>query len=185
MDHNFSIVDFEILFKKHNKFLNMISFQIVKDPDLAKDIVQDFFLNFWQKRHELLISGTFLAYATRAIKNRSISYMQRKPFESSTLQQLDDLADADQLEAMEFQLAKEKLDLKVSSLIELLPADRKKIFMAYVVDGLSYSAIAEKYGISVNTVKTQMKRAYAFMKEHSKDQSLDLLIVSILFANMG
>jgi RNA polymerase sigma-70 factor (ECF subfamily) len=37
--------------------------------------------------------------------------------------------------------------------------------MSRIVEGNSYAEIAENYNISVNTVKTQMKRAYAFLRE--------------------
>jgi RNA polymerase sigma-70 factor (ECF subfamily) len=48
--------------------------------------------------------------------------------------------------------------------MESLPPKRKKIFEASVINGHSYAEIAEANGISVNTVKTQIKRAYAFMR---------------------
>jgi RNA polymerase sigma factor (sigma-70 family) len=45
-------------------------------------------------------------------------------------------------------------------MIQSLPPDRRKIFMLHAMDKLSYAQIAEKQSISINTVKTQLKRAY-------------------------
>jgi RNA polymerase sigma-70 factor (ECF subfamily) len=68
---------------------------------------------------------------------------------------------------------------RVMELVELLPAERKKIFLSYVVDRLSYAQIAEKNNISLNTVKTQMKRSYAFVRENLANDTLGLILLSI------
>lgn len=47
---------FEALYKENFAFLSLVSFQITKDKDAAKDIVQEFFIYFWNKKEEINIS---------------------------------------------------------------------------------------------------------------------------------
>jgi RNA polymerase sigma-70 factor (ECF subfamily) len=49
--------------------------------------------------------------------------------------------------------------------IQKIPEQRRKILEMAVFDSLTYKEIAVQLNISVNTVKTQMGRAYQFLKE--------------------
>jgi RNA polymerase sigma-70 factor (ECF subfamily) len=49
--------------------------------------------------------------------------------------------------------------------IQKLPEQRRKILELAAFDSLTYKEIADRLEISVNTVKTQMGRAYQFLKE--------------------
>ncbi|HZJ20018.1 MAG TPA: sigma factor-like helix-turn-helix DNA-binding protein [Pricia sp.] len=63
-------------------------------------------------------------------------------------------------------------DQKLQRLVDRLPESRRHIFMSFVVNGQSYSEIAENNGISINTVKTPMKRAYAFLRNEATEDLL-------------
>ena len=67
---------------------------------------------------------------------------------------------------------------KLEELMSRLPEGRRSIFMSFVVNGQSYSEIAENNGISVNTVKTQMKRAYAFLRKEATEDLLYLFVLA-------
>ncbi len=49
--------------------------------------------------------------------------------------------------------------------IDKLPAQRKAIFLSSNKDGLTYMQVADKMGVSINTVKTQIRLAYQFLRE--------------------
>jgi RNA polymerase sigma-70 factor (ECF subfamily) len=49
--------------------------------------------------------------------------------------------------------------------LEKLPEQRRRILELAVFESFSYAQIAGKLQISVNTVKTQIGRAYRFLKE--------------------
>lgn len=166
------------MFRRHYKFLCLVAFGIVKDEVAAEDIVQDFFLNLWQRRAEVTLLLSFQAYAARAVKNLSISYLRKKQTISD--EQLHVLADeADTFEEKEVFASGETITARVMEVVELLPAERKKIFLSHVIDRLSYAQIAEKNNISLNTVKTQMKKAYAFIRSRVTDDALGLILLSI------
>lgn len=178
MTSAFTIAEFEIMFRQHYRFLCLVAFRIVRDQDAAEDIVQDFFLNLWQRRTEITTINSFQGYATRAVKNGSISFLRKQQTLSD--EQLSAIPDdANPLEDKEIFVSGESITSKVMEVIELLPAERKKIFLSHVIDRLSYAQIAERNNISLNTVKTQMKRAYAFVRERVADDALGIILLSI------
>ena len=181
-----TIKSFEALFKEHYHFLLLVSFQIVRDDEVSKDIVQDFFINLWEKREANEIRE-FKSYSTRAVKNLSISYIRKVVSlqvnqHAYTEELIDDVEpDSITLQAdLEFE---EDANSKVDQLLSLLPQKRKDIFVSYVVDGLTYEEIAQKYQLSINTVKTQMQRSYKFLKVHAKSDKLNSIFLSIIFSN--
>jgi RNA polymerase sigma-70 factor (ECF subfamily) len=166
------------MFRQHYRFLCLVAFRIVKDQDAAEDIVQDFFLDLWQRRTAITSIVSFQAYATRAVKNGSISFLRKQQsLSNSPLSAVPD--NTDPLEERDLAISGEAITSRVMDAVELLPAERKKIFLSYVIDKLSYAQIAEKNNISLNTVKTQMKRAYAFIREQLGDDVLGIILLSI------
>jgi RNA polymerase sigma factor (sigma-70 family) len=61
--------------------------------------------------------------------------------------------------------------------LEKLPEQRRRILELAVFESCTYSQIAEKLNISINTVKTQMGRAYRFLKEELDPKSVHLLFI--------
>ncbi|WP_316828965.1 RNA polymerase sigma-70 factor [Pedobacter miscanthi] len=176
----FDIASFENLFKRHYKFLVLVAYQISKDEAAAEDIVQDFFIHFWNRRNEVQIETSFQSYATRAVKNLSLTYLKKIPNSVELTDQISAALQSNYLEEEEALQFKETADEKVLGLVNLLPEDRKKVFLQYVVDGLSYADIAKTNNISINTVKTQMKRAYAFLKAKASEDPLSVIFIAIL-----
>ncbi len=159
--------EMERLFKEHHVLLCLVAFGIVKDRDSAKDVVQDFFISYWQKREKVSLTVSFKAYAIRAVKNLSLLSLKRASKENRLLHNLNLPKKVEQNameEASKFQ--------KLHGLLDKLPESRRQIFMSSVVHGQSYSEIAETNGISINTVKTQMKRAYAFLRSEATEDLL-------------
>ncbi|MGV8815561.1 MAG: RNA polymerase sigma factor [Gelidibacter sp.] len=166
MNHkNTNTSEIEQLFVEHFAFLCLVSFTIVKDKDIARDVVQDFFISYWQKRKVLSIKISFQAYAVRAVKNLSLIAVKN----SYKKQSLDVVLN---YHAAEVPFDKPKKYDKLWELLNQLPHSRKEIFIAFVVHGQSYAEIAELNGISINTVKTQMKRAYAFLRSKANENDI-------------
>lgn len=152
----------EDLFKDNYLFLAAVAYSIVESKEAAKDIVQDFFVWYCQKENDLSIKGTFKSYATKAIKNLSFQYVQKKKRKQDFLKKID-------VNESENPLVVENKNFNETTLRKLLkrlPEARRKIFVSHIVYDMSYSEIAKENNISINTVKTQMKRAYAFFRSN-------------------
>ncbi|ASO03973.1 RNA polymerase sigma-70 factor [Arenibacter algicola] len=163
--------EMEKLFKEHFPMLCLIAFGIVKDKDTAKDIVQEFYISYWQRRETVSISISFKAYAIRAVKNLSLQSLDKAKKEKSLLHSLASPKYEDPED-----MAVSNTNGKIQALLNELPESRKQIFISAIINGQSYAEIAETKGISINTVKTQMKRAYAFLRSEATENLLNIFI---------
>src|SRR6218665_1775532 len=164
---------FETLYKEHFVFFSLVSFNIVKDKDVAKDIVQDFFTYLWEKEETLNFTISFKAYGTKAIKNLSLQYLEKH--KTIRLQNKKIVLPKSE-EQIVFENTEENKKPKIQTLVEKIPQSRREIFISHVVEGLSYAEIAEDHNISINTVKTQMKRAYASLRESQNISPLKFIL---------
>ncbi|SDM05531.1 sigma-70 family RNA polymerase sigma factor [Kriegella aquimaris] len=162
--------ELEQLFKEHYSLLCLISFGILKDKEAAKDIVQDFFISYWQRRTTISITISFKAYAIRAVKNLSLLSLEKAKKEKSILHDLKPIVYEDPKV-----LGAPHSNGKVLALLNKLPESRRQIFISAILNGQSYAEIAETQGISINTVKTQMKRAYAFLRTEAAENLLRIV----------
>lgn len=160
-------IEIEKLFKEHYALLCLVAFSILKDKDDARDVVQEFFISYWRKRKTIKVNVSFQAYAVKAVKNLSLLTVKRRIKEKSLLQNL-----SKQEYEVQKTLDKPNSYERVLELLNQLPERRKEIFISFVVHGQSYAEIAKANGISINTVKTQMKRSYAFLRSKVKDKDL-------------
>ena len=119
-----------------------------------------------------------LGYLYRSVHNNALKYLRDKNVDNQRLQrwskEQDDVEDVDFYQAVE-----EELIRKLHVVIDQLPEQRKNILLLSI-DGLTVQEIADQLNISINTVKTQKKRAYVFLKENLKQSLLLIYILEIL-----
>ncbi|MDF2516336.1 MAG: hypothetical protein K0R59_1632 [Sphingobacterium sp.] len=163
------------LYHEHYPFLCQISLNIVKEVDTAKDIVQNFFLQCWERKSSMRIRGPFKAYAYRSIFNASVKHQKKirlVDYDSEYIfQEADKIAYQSDTERHALENERFRVLWKA---IEQLPDKRKEIFLLSQEKGMTYNQIADSLNISVNTVKTQIKRALVFLRSESK------LLISVL-----
>ena len=70
--------------------------------------------------------------------------------------------------------------LTIKKVIDALPEGCRKIFVMSVIEGMSYTDTAKELGVSVNTVKSQVKIAYKKLK-NTVQKSPDNMYLTILF----
>lgn len=67
---------FKSLFYKHSGRLCLWAYKITENKEAAEDIVQDFFIKYWENRETLSFFPSFLSYAYRAVYNASLNYLR-------------------------------------------------------------------------------------------------------------
>src|SRR5689334_20878964 len=70
--------EIEVLFQMHHQELISLSCNIVGDHDLAKDVVQDVFLNLWKNRTSVEFGDRIKHYLFKATAHISINYLRTK-----------------------------------------------------------------------------------------------------------
>ena len=164
----FNRQSFEALFRLHYSSLCSAAYYIVSDEDAAKDIVQGFFLYCWSKRMSISLKGDFRHYAIRAVRNASLNYLKQAHKFTFFEDTADDYASTDPIGERTSREEEEIRNRELWAAIDRLPAQRKQIFLLSNRDGYTYAQVAGHLGISVNTVKTQIRLAYQFLREECR-----------------
>ena len=160
---NSDMVAFEILFDRlwENLFLRAVS--IIKDRDLAKDIVQEVFIDFWNRRLSIQndnIEG-YLMQAVRFKVYKELRDNKLTRYHKDFLQSFS-IATTDSIEE-ELNLADTKNLVNIA--VEHLPKKCHQVFMLSRHEGLDNQTISEKLGISQRTVETHISNAIRSIKK--------------------
>ena len=154
---------YRLLFDEYYSSLCLYANSVINNLELSQDIVSECFVRIWERKETIDIKSSVKNYMLLSVRNSIYSYL-RSPENRRT----DFDTVVGQLENMpveEYDLEKDETILQVYKLIEELPGQRRKILELAAVKGMTYKEIAETLHISVNTVKTQMTRAYLFLRD--------------------
>lgn len=150
------------LFHQYYPFLCQNIYRIVKDKAIAKDLAQDTFFKFWNKRNDLNIETSIKAYLRRMAINEGLYYLRKnKKFKKEEVSVLAFVPADDNVEA---QILHQELSAEVAAAIEELPTRCREIFKLSRFEELSYKEIAARLDISVKTVENQMGKALRVLR---------------------
>lgn len=145
----------------HDRYFIQLSVwakKVVPDQFLAEEFVSDCFVKLWSQREHILIQKSVKGYLFFMLKNRVIDYSRKSHHSHQDLSLLPDLPDDEAIDDHDFYA-------ELYGAIQKLPEQRRKILQLAAFESLTYREIAIRLNISVSTVKTQMVRAYQFLKE--------------------
>ena len=151
------LTSFKTLFQELYPGMVKIALFYVHDLAIAEDITQEIFTRLWERREKLDMIDNLKGYLSNAIKNRCLNYLEHQQVVNKYQQEyLEELAKDDYIE---------EFIQKVQISLEKLPPKRRQILEMSIVEAKSYQEIADQEGISLNTVKDHIKKAYAFIRK--------------------
>lgn len=157
------------LFDRYYAELCKLSFKYVGRSDIAEDLVQDVFINIWNKRFSLNCKGNIKPYLTKSVVNTSINYIQSK-FARKIIVEKRNIKDEDSIYSQHDEMAGKELSQLLKVAIEQLPDKCRTIFLMSRFSNLSYKEIAGELNISTKTVEAQIRIAlqkiYQFLSKY-------------------
>jgi len=168
--------EFQEIYHQHFNGLANYAYAVLKDKDAAKDVVQDVFLDLWNKRETLSIKTSLEAYLVRAVKFKSIDFIRKDKTKQQYVANMtpssvplteDDSNDEEQTTKRKKQL---------SYAIAQLPTKCRQVFLLSRLNGYTYKEIAEEMDISPKTVENQISRALKLLRQKLSD-----LMILVLF----
>ena len=160
---------FNSFFESYSEQLYLYALGFVGDRAEAEDIVPDTFIYLWVNRAKISHSGSLYAYLSCSVKNSCID--RKLHAEVERRYQREMMASGEESE--NFEELYERLQIVMDS----LPPKCKEIFILGCIEGLSYKDVAEQLGVSVNTVKTQVKVAYKKIKSEFGDRDKNFMLI--------
>lgn len=125
----------------------------------AEDIMQEVFMDLWDKRADINIQTSLFNYLYSVARNRTFRYIKSNAALPQSLELFQQLLD-DQAVFQETYSRNtiRHIESSVSSEIAALPEQMKKVYKLSQESGMSIAEIAESLLISPNTVKNHLSK---------------------------
>jgi|GEM_PF-5302984 len=163
---------FAVFYKRHVRSLVHIAFMKTGNAGAAEEIVQDSFLSFYQHRGTSFLNP--LGYVKVILKNKVIDYYRRETNQHVVVH-IDTVQESSHKKDPETEFIIKEQDSLLNEAIEHLPKKCGEIFKLRRIDDLSNKEVANRLGLSVNTVEQHMRRAIRLLSR------MGLLMLICLF----
>ena len=168
---------FELLFENYFEVLCRFAFGYIKDRDASQEIVQDVFINLWNKRETIDPDRQVKSYLYTSVKNRCLNYIRdNKKFRSFYLDVEVEMEIPDTNPDL---FSENETKIKIENALDKLPEKCRQVFELSRFEEMKYKDIADNLGISVKTVEVQISKALRILREELKE-FLMILILLIL-----
>ncbi|WP_195333212.1 RNA polymerase sigma-70 factor [Bacteroides salyersiae] len=168
--------DFEYIYIYYFPKMKRFAREYVLSDEDAENIVQDVFLELWEKKEILSLQLNVIAYLFTAIRNRCINFLRRSMIAKNAENKLQEEYKLTlqmkyySLEAFNQEIFQEKdVEQILSKAIDTLPEKCREIFILSKIKGKKQKDIATELNISVNTVETQISIAYKKLRNELKE----------------
>lgn len=168
-------IAFQSLYKDYYKALVCYAHQFVEETCIAEDIVQELFSSIWERKLPFKSLISLKSYLYNSVRNASIDYLKHKDVESLYLQKVLKAHQPYKSEDESEDFFSEEIYRQLFRTIDELPLRCKEIFLMHM-DNKKNEEIAHLLNISLETVKTQKKRAMSFLKKRLSNNQYFLLI---------
>ena len=168
---------FEGIYKSYYVYILNFAYSFVMDRAAAEDIAQDVFWKLWRRPSWLPQPDDARHYLLRLAKNECLNYLKHKGVEDRNKQKL--------VEALLFSETSgwsrddEEAQARVRKCLDMLPPKQREVLTLRYFEGLKYTEIALRLGISPETVETHIKRAFRFFRNN-----LPTIMSIVLFYDM-
>ncbi|MBM3169125.1 MAG: sigma-70 family RNA polymerase sigma factor [Bacteroidetes bacterium] len=166
-------VAFDLLVDRYQSKVYTTIYLIVKDQEVAEDLLQDVFLKVVQTLHSDKYNeeGKFLPWVMRIAHNLAIDHFRKsKRYPTILLEDGSNVFNSLHFaeDSMEDKKVKEETLELVKKLIEELPeAQREVVILRHYLD-LSFQEIADQTGVSINTALGRMRYALHHIRKKMK-----------------
>ncbi|WP_439182541.1 RNA polymerase sigma-70 factor [Carboxylicivirga taeanensis] len=152
------------LFLAYYTQLVVFARKVVVDDDLARELVQDVIVNFYEKRGEIKIHSSLKAHLYQSVRNRCLNQIKHSQIRRDHHAHIFQLQKNDEA-YIDSMLEETELEQRINSIIQTLPSQCKRIFEMSRFDGHSNQDIADQLELSKRTVETQISKALKVLRK--------------------
>ncbi|THF66161.1 sigma-70 family RNA polymerase sigma factor [Pseudothauera nasutitermitis] len=150
---------FSTLYRDHHRWLHGWLRRKLNCTEQAADLAQDTFVRLLSRPEPEGLREP-RAYLATIAHGLVVNHWRRKALEQAYLEELASRPEVLAPSPEERRLVVEALE-EIARLLDGLPARVREIFLLSQLDGLTYAAIGERLGVSINVVQKAMVRATA------------------------
>ena len=162
--------NFELIFKKYYQRLCFYARKFIDDDAIAKDIVQDVFMNLWDRKEIIELEVVLRAYLFKSVYHRCLNHLDHKKLTDRHHETINK-----ELKNLEFEYYNSsdnqehslfELEVKIDTSIESLPPQCRNVFEMSRLKGLKNREIADELNISIKVVEKHISKALIILREN-------------------
>jgi len=166
---------FALLYDRYKRPLLANLVRMLKSREQAEDVAHDVFLKIWDTREIIDPEQRFQGYLTRIGTNMVYDIFRRAARDRKL--QIQDTPFSEQFYSHveeQFMATEERKLLRAA--VELLPSQRRKVYILCKLEGKSYDEVGSILGISRSTINEHLVKANQFLRGYFLRSSLPLVI---------
>lgn len=160
---------FRQLYDRYQEDLYRVAFRKIRSEEVAEEIVQDIFVNLWEKRHKLVVDD-IRSYLFRAVRNGVLDYLRAQLVRQNYVK--ESVSFGEQVSystSTDDDLTLNDLKQAIDSGINQLPEKTRKIFILNRLENRSAEEIAALLTMPKRTVEYHITVALRSMRVALKD----------------
>lgn len=175
---------FNIVYKTYAPKIFIRLIKLVKDPNIAEELLQDVFLKIWRNRSKIDVSRGFISLINHIADNLAIDLFRK--IQRDKKLQIEIWASAVELyyHTEEYMISKETKQILENAINSLSPR-KKEILILNKIHNKSYKEIADDLNISISTVSNQLVSAIKdiklFIQKNYRNEFIVSLSMFLLF----
>lgn len=170
-----AIENMEGIFRAYYPRLCYFAFTMLDNKEMAEDMVQDVFLRLQGRMQDFFAENALKSFLYLAVKNACLNQIKHNAVEEKYALNVDLPASEDPVALNN--LIRAEVYGEVHLALMGLPNGCKKVIMLSFFEGMKNEEIARKLNISINTVKTQKKRALQLLRLKMDPRAFALLLL--------
>ncbi|MFC4232472.1 RNA polymerase sigma-70 factor [Parasediminibacterium paludis] len=176
---------YKVVFYKYYPSLYNYAYSILGNKELSEDIVQDSFLNVWEKKQDLLGINNIRFYLFSVVRNSCFSSLKNQ--QKRQIVEFNNISVAYENQELHPIINETEVDIEklVGDALKRLPPKCKEVFLLSRIGNFSYKEIAETLSISVKTVENQMSKALKIIRIFAGEHNIYLILFYFLMAGSG
>lgn len=157
---------YEILYYRYWPKLIDAAYKRLASKQKAEDLVQELFINVYQRREQIVFTNSLQSYLSQALKYRILNEYRaattRNAYNSFFLNAICKNDFANPLEVKE-------LSQQIESVLSSLPEKCRQVFLLSRKEKLSNKEIADRLNISTSTVEKHIVKALKVLRHFVRD----------------
>ena len=172
---------FNTLFEMYWEPLFQYAYKILRSKEDAEELVQDLFINIWNKKEQLPEVNSVQAYVHTAMRNRVLNNLAKQKIKMTVLEDAVNTCDKFSVSEKIETLESEKL---LALCMRSLPQKMQEVFYLHRINELSIAEIATQTNTSPQTVRNQLNAACKKLRAMlAKSAPVILIVLQKKFLN--
>ena len=143
------------IYEKYECAMLTVAAGLLDDLGAAEDIVHDVFVALAEAPHRLRLSGSLRSYLTTCVANRARDRLRAR---KRQLRHSGEIPTADNNDATPLcELVRDEQWRRLAEMLAQLPYEQREVVLLHLRGGLTFRAIADSVGVSINTAQSRYR----------------------------